>query len=253
MSEPVVIVDQVSKAFPLTLKMVSLRQEAGSLLLRWLRPSAQVSRTVVNQFYALKNISFTVYPGEAVGLVGPNGAGKTTLLQLLARIMGPTSGQVTVNGRFVALISLGAGFIPTMTGRENIYLNAAFYGINPRQMDTILDEIIDFADIGDFINAPVKDYSSGMRARLGFSVAVHIMPDVVFIDEALAVGDAAFQAKCIARLLDLKAQQKTFIVVSHSMQTLQQLCDRGIWLAEGQIRADGDLATVLAAYARSMD
>ena len=245
MPEPVIEVNHVSKIFHRQMKQISLRQEARSFITGLLNRGAAEQ---AQPFYALRDVSFTVQRGESVALVGRNGSGKTTLIRLMTRIMRPTTGQITVRGRYSAIIGLGAGFLPYMTGRENIYLNAAFYGVTPRETDERLDEIIAFADIGDFIDAPVKDYSSGMSSRLGFSVAVHILPEIIFLDEVLAVGDAAFQEKCIARILSMKAQGKTIIFVSHSVGSVRLLCERALWIDRGQVLMDDRTEVVVEAY-----
>lgn len=247
MPKPAIEVYNVSKVFHKRHKQISLRQEARSFIGGLLHRSPEVQQE--EPFYAVHDVSFTVQKGEAVALVGRNGSGKTTLIRLMTRIMRPSAGVIKVNGRYSALIGLGAGFLPSMTGRENIYLNAAIYGVRPQQTDLLLDQIIAFADIGDFIDMPVKDYSSGMGARLGFSVAIHILPEIIFLDEVLAVGDAAFQKKCLDRIMGMKAEGKTIVFVSHAASAVKMLCERAIWLDKGRIEMDADSGTVLAAYA----
>ncbi len=199
-------------------------------------------------FFALRNVSLAVYPGETVALVGLNGSGKTTLLRIIARISDPTSGRVEVNGHYVSLIGLGAGFIPTLSGRKNIYLNAAMHGVRTQRIDELLDEIIDFSELGEFIDLPTNRYSSGMMARLGFSIAIHILPELVLIDEVLAVGDAAFQQKCIERIKDVFSGERTLLLVSHADSTIGELCTRTIWINAGTIVMDGPTDQVLPAY-----
>lgn len=245
-AQPIIRVDQVSKQFTLN-KSFSLRHELIPTVRRWLGQRV-ADHDAREGFYALRDVSFTIERGESVGIIGRNGSGKSTLLRIMARIMRPTSGCVQVNGKFVALISLGAGFIPTMSGRDNIYLNAAFYGLKRHEVDTILPEIIRFADIGRFIDVPVQDYSTGMAARLGFSVALHILPEIIFLDEVLSVGDQAFRQKCIARIDQFKAERRTIIFVSHSQSSVKRLCDRAIWLDQGQVCMDGDVNRVYDAY-----
>ena len=193
--QPLIRVQGLYKRFSRNEHRPSLRHEAMELFgrLRGRRPDA----TGEEPFFALRDVSLAVYPGETVALVGLNGSGKTTLLRIIARISDPTSGRVEVNGHYVSLIGLGAGFIPTLSGRKNIYLNAAMHGVSTQRIDELLDEIIDFSELGEFIDLPTNRYSSGMMARLGFSIAIHILPELVLIDEVLAVGDAAFQQKCI--------------------------------------------------------
>jgi len=242
---PVIVADGVWKGYRTPHQQISLRHEAGRLLRRRRALAGERSE---EPFGALKDVSFTIRPGESVGLVGRNGSGKTTLFRVLCGITRATRGRVEVHGRFGSLIALGAGFNPEQTGRANIYLNAAMHGINPRETDRLLPEILAFAELGDFIDAPVKRYSSGMVARLGFSVAVHILPDIVFIDEVLAVGDAPFQAKCIERLQAMKTEGRTLVFVSHAAEAVQLLCERSLWLHEGQLAVDGPTPEVLHHY-----
>lgn len=245
MSKTVIEVENVSKAFPLT-KQMNLREEFTKVFKRYLL--RKVSGEKPEQFYALKNISFNVQEGEAVAIIGRNGSGKSTLLRIMTRIMRPTAGYTKVYGRYTALIGLGAGFINTMTGRENIILNAAIHGISRTEIMTRIDDIIEFADIGQFIDMPVKDYSTGMNARLAFSVAIHILPDIIFLDEVLSVGDAAFQQKCMARINQLKRDQKTIVFVSHSEGAVKKLCERAVWIHQGEMMMDGPTDEVYKAY-----
>lgn len=248
-SEIAIRVNNLSKVYPRHMHSFSLRQEGSQVIKSWVQ-RFQAGRSPQNtptDFKALDNVSFTVRRGESLGIVGRNGSGKTTLIRLMANIMRPSTGTVQVDGRFAALIGLGTGFIPEMTGRKNIYLNAAIYGVPPDETNTFIAEIIDFAELDDFIDEPVKTYSSGMRARLGFSVAIHILPEIIFVDEALAVGDAGFQKKCNERINQLLAENRTFVLVSHG-NDIAQLCDRVIWLDKGKIVMDGDSQTVLKAY-----
>ncbi len=196
----------------------------------------------------LKGVSFDVAKGEAVGIIGKNGSGKSTTLKLLSRIMYPNSGTIEVNGRVSGLIELGAGFHPDMTGRENIYINASIFGLTKKEIDKRLQQIIDFSELGDFINSPVRTYSSGMYMRLGFSVAVNVEPDVLLVDEILAVGDTAFQAKCINRLKEIKSRGTTIVIVAHALGMIEQFCDRCIWIKDGLIERDGEPRDVIRAY-----
>ncbi len=251
---PVIVVNRVSKRYRPQAHQIVLRHEALKLLrqsLRMIRPGRSAAPEIGmagQAFWALRNISFTVQAGESVALVGRNGSGKTTLLRVLCGITYPSEGDAAVHGRFAALLALGAGFNFERTGRENIYLNAAIQGVGMRQVAASVDEIIAFAELGDFIDVPVKRYSSGMITRLGFSVAAHILPDIIFIDEALAVGDAAFQEKCVERILAMKAAGRTLVFVSHAPGLVRQLCDRAIWLHGGELRLDGPTDQVLAGY-----
>ena len=196
----------------------------------------------------LDGISLTVEPGEAIGLVGKNGCGKSTLLKLMSRILYPDSGSVRLNGRVSSLIELGAGFHPDMTGRENIFTNASIFGLTHQEIEARLDEIIAFSEMQDFIDTPVRTYSSGMYMRLAFSVAIHVGADILLIDEILAVGDAAFQAKCFERLMEIKAEGVTIVIVSHSMAQLERICDRTVWIDSGKIRMEGAPNEVHPAY-----
>ena len=187
----------------------------------------------------LKDISLRVKKGEVIGLIGHNGCGKSTTLKLLTRIMYPDSGTITMNGRVSSLIELGAGFHPDMSGRENIYINASIFGLTRKEIDARLDDIIAFSELEEFIDNPVRTYSSGMYMRLAFSVAINVDADILLIDEILAVGDVNFQAKCFNRLREIKAQGTTIVIVSHSLGQVEQICDRSIWIHDGRIRAEG--------------
>ncbi len=187
----------------------------------------------------LKGISFQVKKGEAVGLIGHNGCGKSTTLKLLTKIMYPDTGTITMNGRVSSLIELGAGFHPDMSGRENIYTNASIFGLTKKEIDARLDDIVSFSELEEFIDNPVRTYSSGMYMRLAFSVAINVDADILLIDEILAVGDANFQAKCFNKLREIKAHGTTIVIVSHSLGQIEQICDRSIWIHDGLIRAEG--------------
>ena len=200
-------------------------------------------------FYALDGIDLTVRKGETLGIIGKNGAGKSTLLKIISRITAPTEGTVDLYGRVASMLEVGTGFHGDMTGRENIYLNGAILGMTRAEIDAKLDEIIEFSEIGDFIDTPVKRYSSGMFVKLGFSVATHLESEIVIMDEVLAVGDMDFQKKCIGRLLDAaRGQDRTVLYVSHNMNTIRQLCDRCIVLDGGRIVFDGDVDRAIAVY-----
>ena len=200
----------------------------------------------------LKGVTFSVKKGEAVGLVGQNGCGKSTLLKLLTKIMYPSSGTVETTGRVSALIELGAGFHPDMTGRENIYTNAAIFGLSRSEIDQRLEDIIEFSELGEYVDNPVRTYSSGMYMRLAFSVAINVEADILLVDEILAVGDAAFQAKCFNRLREIKAKGTTIVIVSHSLGQIEQICDRSIWICDGVIREIGKPRDVHPAYLEYM-
>lgn len=200
----------------------------------------------------LDDISFQVKKGEAIGLIGHNGCGKSTTLKLLTRIMYPDSGSIEIKGRVSSLIELGAGFHPDMTGRENIYINAAIFGLTRREIDARLQEIIDFSELQEFIDNPVRTYSSGMYMRLAFSVAINVDADVLLIDEILGVGDANFQVKCFNKLKEIKKKGTTIVIVSHSLNQIEQICERSLWLQNGKIREDGLPKVVHAHYLNFM-
>ena len=233
--------DCVSKKFNLHRERARSFQELVLHLFRRSNSSGE-------EFWALRNVNFTVEQGEMVGLIGPNGAGKSTALKLISRIIEPTSGQIEVNGRVGALLELGAGFHPDLTGRENIYLNGSILGLSRAQIRQKLDEIIAFAELERFIDVPVKHYSSGMYVRLGFSVAVHTDPEILLVDEVLAVGDAAFHRKCLDRINGIKDQGVTIVFVSHNLNTVRDLCTRGIWLREGCVAGIGPVEKVIDGY-----
>ena len=207
-------------------------------------------RKFYKEFWALKDISFEVRKGECVGIIGRNGAGKSTLLQIITGTLAPTTGEVKLKGRVAALLELGSGFNPEFTGRENVYLNGSILGLTREEIDARYDEILAFADIGEFIDQPVKTYSSGMMVRLAFAVQVMVDPDVLIVDEALAVGDAAFQRKCYARMDTLQARGTTILLVTHDTETVKQRCNRAIFLKSGTVFTDGPAEEVVAEYMR---
>ena len=242
---PVILIDHVWKAYRPKTHQVSLRHEAGKLVAGLLRSG---SPEPDQPFWALRDVTASIHAGESIAIVGRNGSGKTTLLRILSGITHPTRGRVRVGGRFATLIGLGAGFNVERTGRENVYLNAAIQGVPPRRAKDLMDDIVAFSELEEFIDVPVKRYSSGMVTRLGFSIAAHILPDMMFIDEVLAVGDAAFQRKCLDRILEMKAQGRTLLFVSHAAETVRALCERALWLDRGQLRLDGPVDSVLEEY-----
>jgi len=205
-------------------------------------------RATYEDFWALKDVSFEVPAGTTFALVGHNGSGKSTMLKTLARILRADQGSVEVKGKVSALLELGAGFHPELSGRENVYLNGAILGLSKRELDKRFDDIVGFAGLERFIDSPVKNYSSGMYVRLGFSVAINVDPDVLLIDEVLAVGDEEFQRKCLERVADLRDAGKTIVVVTHALSTVRNLCDQAIWLEAGEARALGAAADVADAY-----
>ena len=201
-----------------------------------------------DSIWALKDVSFEIKFGEVVGIVGRNGAGKSTLLKVLSRITEPTSGEALINGRVGSLLEVGTGFHPELTGRENIFLNGAILGMSRKEIDRKFDEMVAFAEIEKFLDTPVKHYSSGMYVRLAFAVAAHLEPEILLVDEVLAVGDATFQKKCLGKMDDVAKTGRTILFVSHNMRAIQQLCPRSIWISNGQIAADDLSSRVVSAY-----
>lgn len=204
-------------------------------------------------FWALKNVSFEVHAGEVLAVIGPNGAGKSTILKILAKIVEPTSGRATIHGRLGALLEVGTGFHAELTGRENIYLNAAILGMRRVEINSKLDEIVDFSGVEPFLDTPVKRYSSGMYLRLAFAIAAHVNPDILVVDEVLAVGDATFQKKCIAKAASIAGTGRTVLIVSHQMPVLQRLCTRAILIDGGTIQADGPTQDVVRDYLQTLE
>jgi ABC-type polysaccharide/polyol phosphate transport system ATPase subunit len=217
----------------------------GRSLLRELQPD--------ETFMALKDVSFRVPKGSAFGVIGRNGSGKSTALKLVAGITKPTSGAVRVDGRVSALIELGAGFHPEISGRENVFINGIMLGLSKREIEKRFDDIVEFAELRDFIDAPVKTYSSGMYMRLGFAVAINVNPDVLLVDEVLAVGDEAFTHKCLDRFRDFRRRGKTVLLVTHALGLVERLCDEAVWLDGGEKHAEGDSKRVVDAYLTAVD
>jgi lipopolysaccharide transport system ATP-binding protein len=238
---PLIELRSVSKQF-------RLRQESQrsfqQTFVRWL----QGKREPKKYFWPLRDVSFTVEPGESLGIIGANGSGKSTLLKMLAGILEPTSGDCIVRGRVSSLLELGAGFHSELTGRENIYLNASILGLSRSQINERLQGIIDFSELDEFIDVPIKHYSSGMYVRLGFSVAIHSDPKLLLVDEVLAVGDHSFQHKCLDRIQDFRRSEGTLVLVSHDLGTIQNVCQKALWLEDGQIQAIGEPTDVVMAY-----
>ena len=202
----------------------------------------------IKEFYALKGVSFEISKGECVGIIGHNGAGKSTLLKLLTGVAFPTSGEIEINGRLASMLELGSGFNPELTGMENIYFNGSLNGLTKEEIDGKLKDILEFADIGNFIEQPVKNYSSGMFARLAFAVAINVDPDILIVDEILSVGDVGFQVKCMEKFNEFKKKGKTILYVSHGLGTVKKFCDRAIWLQKGEVLDDGNSVIVVERY-----
>ena len=205
-------------------------------------------RTVHRDVWALRDVTLSIDPGQALGVVGSNGAGKSTLLKLLAGIIPPNGGTIEVGGKVVSMLELGSGFHPDFTGRENVFLNASIHGMSRADVGKRMDRIIEFSELDAFIDAPVRTYSSGMYTRLGFAVAAELEPDILLLDEVFAVGDAAFQSKCLSRIADFQRRGVTIVFVSHSQWAIQTVCDRAIWLSGGSVVADGNPVDVLESY-----
>jgi ABC-2 type transport system ATP-binding protein/lipopolysaccharide transport system ATP-binding protein len=236
--EPAIVVSDVSKRFRL------YKEKPSSLKERVTR----LKGAVYEEYWALKGVSFEVPRGSTFGLIGHNGSGKSTMLRLMAGIHRPTSGKIHVDGRVSALLELGAGFHPDLTGRENVYLNGSILGLNRKAINAKLDEIVEFAGLGEFIDTPVKVYSSGMFVRLGFSVAVHVDPDILIIDEVIAVGDEDFQRRCFDHIYKLRSAGSTIVMVTHSLNLVQQMCDSAAWLDHGELKALGSAPDVVHHY-----
>lgn len=238
MNDIAIRVENLSKAYKLYQKPVDRLKEA-------LHP---LKKKYHKDFYALKDLSFDIKKGETVGIVGKNGSGKSTLLKLITGVTTPNDGKITVNGRISAILELGAGFNPQMTGLENIYLNTSINGMSRQETDSKVAEIIAFAELGEFIHQPVKTYSSGMKARLAFAVSISVEPDILIVDEALSVGDAAFQRKCFAKMEDIRTKGATILFVSHSEASVVALCNRAIWISQGEKILDGTPKLVTGLY-----
>lgn len=224
-------------------------RRAGNLLSRKVTSAAELNETI----WALKDVSFEVKHGEVVGIIGRNGAGKSTLLKILSQITDPTGGYADLYGRVGSLLEVGTGFHPELTGRENIYLNGAILGMRKSEIDRKFDEIVAFAEIDKFIDTPVKHYSSGMYVRLAFSVAAHLEPEILLVDEVLAVGDVSFQRKCLGKMDDVAQQGRTVLFVSHNMGLMQTLCQRGIFLQEGAVFTDGTITEAVDSYLQTLE
>jgi ABC-type polysaccharide/polyol phosphate transport system ATPase subunit len=241
--EPVLQLRNVARRF------VKRRERNRSFQDKFIR---LLSRRNVHEedFWPLRDVSFRLDRGESLGVIGPNGSGKSTLLKVITGILTPTQGEMVTNGRICSLLELGAGFQPDLTGRENIFLNGSIYGLSRADMNERIDSIVDFAELGDFIDTPVRHYSSGMYVRLGFAVAIHTDPDLLLVDEVLAVGDQSFQHKCMNAIQDFRDAGGTLLLVSHDLSAIQAICQRAIWLEHGLVQSTGQPTDVVMAYLR---
>ena len=249
--KPIIHVEGLSKQYTIGAKAEPYSTIRESLVRTVRKPIdalRRVERETKTQFWALRDVSFDVMPGEVVGIIGRNGAGKSTLLKILSRITEPTSGRVELFGRVGSLLEVGTGFHPELTGRENIFLNGAILGMRREEITKKFDEIVDFAEIEEFLDTPVKRYSSGMYVRLAFAVAAHLEPEILVVDEVLAVGDAQFQKKCLGKMRDVSEHGRTVLFVSHDMQAVSRLCKRIVWLHEGSKRDDGEGQRIIGSY-----
>lgn len=238
MSDIAVSVDHVSKRFRLYHER---NQSLKSAIMRG-------RKSLYEEFWALNDVSFEVPRGSTFGLIGSNGSGKSTLLKCLTKIYFPEKGAISANGKLAGLLEVGSGFHPELSGVENIFLNGSILGMSRKEIERKRDEIIDFADVGDYIDQPVKNYSSGMYVRLGFAIAINVNPDILVVDEVLAVGDQQFQDKCRQKFADMKTEGKTVILVSHSMDLVEQMCDEAAWLQKGDLREVGPAEPTIGAY-----
>jgi len=257
MSDTVIRVENLSKKYVLShqqegQKYKALRdviaEGAKAVGKKLLKPSTAIADPSREEFWALKDVSFEIKQGDRVGIIGRNGAGKSTLLKVLSRIVEPTSGRIGIRGRVASLLEVGTGFHPELTGRENVYLNGAILGMSRAEIIRKFDEIVAFAEVEKFLDTPVKRYSSGMYVRLAFSVAAYLESEVLIVDEVLAVGDAAFQKKCLAKMEDISSKGKTVLFVSHQIGTISTLCDKVIYLSDGQVHSMGSTEEIIKTY-----
>lgn len=243
MTEPAVIVDNLSKKFRLYKER---NQTLKSAVMRG-------RKTVAEEFWAVKNVSFEVPKGQTFGLIGRNGSGKSTLLKTLARILHPDEGSITMNGKAASLLEVGSGFHPELSGRENVFLNGSILGLSKKEVAARFDNIVSFSGVGKFIDQPVKNYSSGMYVRLGFSVAIHVEPDILVVDEVLSVGDGAFRKKSSQKFRDFTKSGRTVILVTHSMSQVREMCDQVAWLDQGRLKMVGDARDVAKEYEANLE
>lgn len=239
-AQPMIILDNVAVKYRVPTERIGTFKEFAIRTLQ--------RRVSYKNFWALNDINLEIVKGEVFGLVGNNGAGKSTMLKVISRVLRPTKGRVRAFGKIAPLLELGAGFHPELTGRENVYLNGALLGYSKEEMDRVFDEIVNFSELGSFIEAPIRSYSSGMAARLGFSVATAHLPEILILDEILSVGDESFQHKCNSRMKSFRENGATVIMVSHGLSMVEEMCSRVAWLDRGVIQKIGDPHEVIAAY-----
>ncbi|WP_254678085.1 ABC transporter ATP-binding protein [Agrococcus sp. SGAir0287] len=241
MTEPAVVVDRVSKSF----RVYQERNQSIKAAV------LQRGRAKYTDFHALQDVSFQIPKGSTFGLLGRNGSGKSTLLKVMARILNPDSGSIAMDGRVAAMLEVGSGFHPELSGRENVYLNGAILGMRKEEIDRKFDRIVEFSGVGDFIDQPVKNYSSGMYVRLGFAVSIHVEPDILLVDEVLAVGDMDFQEKCLEKFAQFRDEGRTVVVVSHGLEQMRSFCDQAAWLDHGVVQDVGPARRIVDEYADS--
>jgi len=241
--EPIVVLENVTVQYRVPKERIGTLKEYAIRALQ--------RRLEFVNFLALKDVNLTIYRGEVLGIIGNNGAGKSTMLKVISRVLRPTKGRVALYGKIAPLLELGAGFHPELSGRENVYLNGALLGYNQAEMDEVFESIVDFAELRDFIDAPVRTYSSGMYARLGFAVATARVPEILIVDEILSVGDESFQKKSNDLMQKFQRQGATVLIVSHNLNKIQEMCQRVAWLSRGELKMIGDPAQVVQAYRES--
>jgi ABC-type polysaccharide/polyol phosphate transport system, ATPase component len=248
---PIITVKNISKCYTIShqgKRNDTLRDEMSGWIKNMTRRRTQEERSSREEFWALKNVSFDIEPGDRVGIIGRNGAGKSTLLKILSRITEPTKGEIRIRGRVASLLEVGTGFHAELSGRENIYLNGAILGMSRVEIKKKFDEIVAFSEVEKFLDTPVKRYSSGMYVRLAFAVAAHLEPEILIVDEVLAVGDAPFQKKCLGKMEDVGKEGRTVLFVSHQMDAIRKLCEKTIWLVNGQSKEFGQTSEVVLKY-----
>lgn len=255
MANTIIKVENISKSYVLKHQnkesYTALRDVISNKARSIFKPSQLFSNTTTEEFWALKDVSFEIKQGERVGIIGRNGAGKSTLLKVLSRIVAPTKGRITMDGRVASLLEVGTGFHPELTGRENVFLNGSILGMSKSEIQSKFDEIVAFSEVENFLDTPVKRYSSGMYVRLAFAVAAHLEPEILIVDEVLAVGDAEFQKKCIGKMKDVSGEGRTVLFVSHNMAAIQSLCNKAIYMKKGEVQLIGEVNEVISGYLRS--